>query len=164
MPRINPDSNSELDSLAAEINRDHKAGEAAEKKSRKHFHRCGTKLLEAKALVGHGNWENWLRDNCPEVTERQAQRYMALAKSDVTSDLEEEWRRICGNDRRPQARSAQREEPQPADDPPEEVTLLTGNRIDEKDWNQLVTKAMEIFGTDSVKATVFEALRRATSD
>lgn len=39
----------------------------------------GQDLLELKAKVAHGNWQNWLRANCPKLSLRTAQRYMALA-------------------------------------------------------------------------------------
>jgi hypothetical protein len=37
----------------------------------------GELLLQAKAKVGHGKFKQWLDDNC-ELSERSAQRYMAL--------------------------------------------------------------------------------------
>ena len=40
--------------------------------------RAGTLLLEAKKLVPHGQWEDWLTDNCT-VAVRTAQAYMRLA-------------------------------------------------------------------------------------
>jgi hypothetical protein len=39
---------------------------------------AGLALIEAKKLVGHGQWLPWLRDNCG-VSERRAQHYMKLA-------------------------------------------------------------------------------------
>ena len=39
---------------------------------------AGAALIEAKNLVGHGQWLPWLRDNCG-VSERRAQHYMKLA-------------------------------------------------------------------------------------
>jgi Protein of unknown function (DUF3102) len=41
--------------------------------------RAGVALLEAKKLVGHGNWTDWVRANVP-VTIRQVQRYMDDAR------------------------------------------------------------------------------------
>jgi hypothetical protein len=40
----------------------------------------GKLLAEAKLLVKHGQWANWLRDNF-SLSERSAQRYMQLFKS-----------------------------------------------------------------------------------
>jgi hypothetical protein len=41
---------------------------------------AGKLLLEAKELVGHGNWLPWLRDHC-KLSGRTARRYMRLAES-----------------------------------------------------------------------------------
>lgn len=90
-----------LAELAAEINADHEAGERASWKGVEQFRLAGKRLLQAKALSkaqhGHGHWLKWVEKNL-RFTERQARRYMALAKSDVTSDLEDAWRILCGND------------------------------------------------------------------
>lgn len=40
---------------------------------------AGQLLIEAKSLVQHGQWEQWLTDNC-QVAPRTAQAYMRLAK------------------------------------------------------------------------------------
>ena len=42
--------------------------------------KCGQALIEAKAQVPHGSWIPWLRGNCPEITDRQSQKYMRLAE------------------------------------------------------------------------------------
>jgi hypothetical protein len=39
---------------------------------------AGAGLIEAKKLVGHGQWLPWLKENCG-VSERRAQHYMKLA-------------------------------------------------------------------------------------
>ena len=39
---------------------------------------AGLALIEAKKLVGHGQWLPWLKENCG-VSERRAQHYMKLA-------------------------------------------------------------------------------------
>jgi hypothetical protein len=87
----------DLAELAARINAEHAAGEHATRKGLEHFHACGLALLGAKERCGHGGWLPWLKNNCPGVGERKARRYMELAKSDAASDLEAEWRRICGH-------------------------------------------------------------------
>jgi hypothetical protein len=46
-------------------------------------------LLKVKAALGHGNWLPWLKQHVKGHSERQIRRYMRLAKTDVTSDLEE---------------------------------------------------------------------------
>jgi hypothetical protein len=49
----------------------------------------GSDLIESKARCKHGTWLHWLRVNCPKVSERHAQRYMALASKAPTMQLEE---------------------------------------------------------------------------
>ena len=41
---------------------------------------CGQLLLRQKESLVHGGWLNWLDNNVPEMSDRTAQRYMALAK------------------------------------------------------------------------------------
>jgi hypothetical protein len=47
----------------------------------------GTKLAEAKKLVGHGNWCEWLAKSCPDISEKTAQNYMRLSKAQHVADL-----------------------------------------------------------------------------
>ena len=49
--------------------------------------KAGKYLIEAKVLLGHGTWLGWLKENCKGVSEKTAQRYMTLAKSDTVSVL-----------------------------------------------------------------------------
>jgi len=97
-------SKTSLPVLAQRINREHAAGETSTRKGLDHFRAAGTALILAHEQVEHGGWLPWLETNCPEISERRAQRYMKLArlvKSDVgtseTDWLEEQWRAICGN-------------------------------------------------------------------
>ena len=41
----------------------------------------GGRLSQLKEKVGHGKWGKWLKDNCPNISDRTAQRYMKLADS-----------------------------------------------------------------------------------
>ncbi|SDR31598.1 Protein of unknown function [Rhizobiales bacterium GAS113] len=41
---------------------------------------AGKLLIEAKAGLAHGEWENWLRQNC-DLSARTARRYMTIARS-----------------------------------------------------------------------------------
>ncbi len=50
---------------------------------------CGEELNAAKQLVGHGVWGAWLRDNCKDVQDRTARRYMALAKRSHVANLDD---------------------------------------------------------------------------
>lgn len=71
---INP-----LTILATEINTEHNAFLEAMQAGLQHALKCGNLLLEAKAMVPHGEWLPWLADNC-QVSERSAQAYMRVAQ------------------------------------------------------------------------------------
>lgn len=60
----------------------HVAYEGAQRDHRSavdHAIRCGTLLLQAKAAVAHGKWDNWLKANV-RFSSRSAQGYMRLAR------------------------------------------------------------------------------------
>jgi hypothetical protein len=44
-----------------------------------HAMTAGDALKEAKSKVGHGKWLAWLEENCPDISDRTAERYMKLA-------------------------------------------------------------------------------------
>lgn len=46
-------------------------------------------MIKTKALVGHGNWEKWLLDNCGDVSVHTARRWMQLAKHAHARDLDD---------------------------------------------------------------------------
>lgn len=96
-PAIVREVQDDLPALAAQANAAHEAGEEASQKGLEYFRAAGVALLRAKQQCGHGKWLPWLKANVT-FGERQAQRCMELAKSDVTSDLESQWRVILGND------------------------------------------------------------------
>jgi hypothetical protein len=78
--------------LAAAIGEHIDAANAATRRSLEHAIAAGLLLVEAKELVGHGEWLPWLQANC-RLSERQARTYMRLARhrhrleSAVTADL-----------------------------------------------------------------------------
>jgi hypothetical protein len=86
----------DLAALAAAINAAHQAGEEATRRGLEHYRAAGEALIRAKRQCGHGRWLGWIERHL-RFGERQARRYMALAKSDVTSDLDAQWRIISGN-------------------------------------------------------------------
>jgi hypothetical protein len=87
-----------LEELALRINTEFAVAEAGQRQAIVAYRSIGQSLIEAKAKCGgHGKWLPWLKANVP-FSERHARRYIALAKSDVTSDLEDAWRTILGND------------------------------------------------------------------
>ncbi len=66
--------------LAVEIRRAHANVQEAAKTAAEYAIAAGHALIEAKELVGHGEWLPWLKDNCA-LAERTAQLYMKLARS-----------------------------------------------------------------------------------
>src|SRR5262249_29472399 len=86
----------DLESLAAIANAAHEEGEQLSREGLARFRAAGEALIKAKKQCGHGEWLGWREKNI-RFSERQTQRYMRLAKSDVTSDLESQWQIISGN-------------------------------------------------------------------
>ena len=68
-----------LASLAKKANRAHAACEKAVRSALEHAKLCGETLIEAKSLVGHGEFEKWLAKNC-KFSPQMARRYMTLAR------------------------------------------------------------------------------------
>jgi hypothetical protein len=69
-----------LTDLAARIRAEHEATALSLKRGLEHSMTAGQLLIEAKALLKHGQWLPWLRDLCA-ISERTAQLYMRLAKN-----------------------------------------------------------------------------------
>ena len=69
----------ELADLADRINLRVKCAEDRAKKAVEYAIDAGQLLNEAKALVPHGEWENWLTQHCT-VAPRTARAYMMLAR------------------------------------------------------------------------------------
>jgi hypothetical protein len=69
-----------LPELAARIRAEHQATADALKTSVQHAIAAGELLIEAKALLKHGQWLPWLQDHCV-MSERTAQLYMRCAKN-----------------------------------------------------------------------------------
>jgi len=75
----------EIRQLAGEAKQFH--AEAEEARAATEYHvttaiekawQCGKRLNAIKAILGHGNWLPWLRNNWPELTVRTAQSYMKI--------------------------------------------------------------------------------------
>jgi hypothetical protein len=73
--------------LAAEIEAAHQAVQGAFRTTLERAAHCGRLLIEAKALVAHGNWLPWIKQNTT-VGPRETQRYMRVA---------DRWREIEAN-------------------------------------------------------------------
>src|SRR3954449_146706 len=65
--------------LADRINAAHREVEQAMRDAVARAVAVGELLAEAKALVGHGGWEEWIEANCT-VSARTARAYMRLAR------------------------------------------------------------------------------------
>ena len=68
-----------LTGLARRINAEHEATRASIQKGLEHALNAGELLEEAKAIIPHGHWLPWLKDNC-SFSERTAQLYMKVAR------------------------------------------------------------------------------------
>lgn len=95
----------DLKALAAAINAATEAGDEATSKGLDYYREAGEKLLKAKQACGHGNWQQWCKQNV-HCSIRQARRYMALAKCDGSADLADQWRVILNGDEQPEEAEA----------------------------------------------------------
>jgi|SRR5215208_7659646 len=77
MTEVKKEKIAELDSLAQEINAEHRAFVGSLKKTAEHGIRAGELLTRAKAQCPHGTWLPWLSENF-EDSARTAQEYMRL--------------------------------------------------------------------------------------
>ena len=91
-----------LDALASQANENHQLAEATAGSALEYARRSGAALVEAKALVKHGEWIGWLEANF-NASRMTASRYMRL--SNVTCELHmasasinEALRMIAGED------------------------------------------------------------------
>lgn len=66
--------------IAERINDHHRRAQQSANWALQQAKAAGDLLLEVKAALPHGAWLPWLRANC-EVGDRQAQRYIRLAKN-----------------------------------------------------------------------------------
>lgn len=76
--------NNRLPALAAEIKAAHLGVMDAAKTAAERAIDAGRALIEAKALMKHGQWLAWLKDHC-QLAERTAQLYMRIAESGLES-------------------------------------------------------------------------------
>jgi hypothetical protein len=79
-PQSQPRQEHALADLAARIRSAHEAARLSARQTIQHALAAGELLLEAKALVGHGLWGDWLHQHC-DVSERTAQAYMRLSRN-----------------------------------------------------------------------------------
>lgn len=75
------DAATPLPELAQLINQAHRAADASARDSVQHAITAGRLLIEVKARVPHGEFHDWLKANCADVTVRTAQRYVQVARA-----------------------------------------------------------------------------------
>lgn len=68
-----------LDTLTDEISMYINAGDFNLSKAAENYIEAGKRLIQAKAIVGHGNWAKWLDENF-SLSQDTAENYMKLAK------------------------------------------------------------------------------------
>jgi Protein of unknown function (DUF3102) len=69
-----------LPNLAAQINAAHVAAIDATLNAFECWVKAGELLIKAKSRVKHGKWEDWVENNLVNLSLRQAQKYMQVAK------------------------------------------------------------------------------------
>lgn len=69
---------SDLVTLAEEIRNEHQACLSTMRQGVEHALKVGELLVQARELVKHGEWEEWVRTNC-NFTSRHAWNYMQIA-------------------------------------------------------------------------------------
>lgn len=126
-----------LNGKAAEIRDAHKAAQQALRSSVAHAIHCGELLIEAKDLMPHGAWSDWIATNT-QLADRTARGYMRLArlnpeKRQRVADLSlrqalKEIGNECGRQQRAIERQVDRETEQIGH--PSQVVHLPSNVID----------------------------------
>ena len=66
--------------LAQDIRAGHRAADESARMAIEHAQRTGDLLIEAKDLVPHGQWSEWLRRETG-LSQRTAQRYMQITRN-----------------------------------------------------------------------------------
>lgn len=74
-----PNNTHSLSVLAAQISQAHVAATSAAISALEHGRHCGELLIEAKAQLPHGEWEQWVAAHCTFQL-RTAQEYMRVAR------------------------------------------------------------------------------------
>jgi hypothetical protein len=81
-PQVIPPGEPDLATLAKQINAEYDALKVALLSGAQRAVALGKLLLKAKALVRHGQWEEWVATNT-NLSERAAQRCMSLASGEA---------------------------------------------------------------------------------
>ncbi|MDA1136423.1 MAG: DUF3102 domain-containing protein [Proteobacteria bacterium] len=78
--------NTELIIIADDINKQHQLSIKSAKTAIEYAHKTGELLTEAKLYVKHGEWNDWILNNC-QFSTRTARAYMQLSKRQLSADL-----------------------------------------------------------------------------
>ena len=90
---------------------------------------CGRLLIEAKAIVPHGEWEPWLEAHT-EVGSRQAQKYMRLAEHWTEIEAKcEEGSSLLGVDSALRLIAKPKPAPAAADEPADDEPVVVSDEV-----------------------------------
>jgi hypothetical protein len=90
----NPPAPLTLADLAVRIKAEHEAAASAMQRSVEHAINVGELLIQAKALLKHGQWLPWLEEHCA-MPERTAQFYMRVARHRKIVEAEGKYARLA---------------------------------------------------------------------
>jgi hypothetical protein len=71
----------QAEALAPKINQAHASAIEATQTALSYAIDAGEMLNQAKKLMPHGEWQTWLVEHCPDISDRTARLYMLLAKN-----------------------------------------------------------------------------------
>lgn len=85
---------------ANDINDAHRMARTCAESAVEHAIRCGQMLMQKKASLRHGEFEQWVTQNC-EFSDRQARRYMQAAEKTDTRVRFDSLRQLLGIESKP---------------------------------------------------------------
>jgi hypothetical protein len=142
-----------LDALAFQANENHQLAEATAGSALEYARRSGAALVEAKALVKHGEWLGWLEANF-NASRITAAKYMKLANVNHdlhldASSIREALRMIAGEDEEEEVQ----DEPQAElfDEPEDEVEPQHGEVVDEQPTDEEEQEGARVVAVEIVE-------------
>ena len=147
--------------IATAINAAHEKVEGAKREGTRYAMEAGRLLIEAKATVAHGRWDDWLKDHV-SFSPRTAQLYMRLARA--TEGNPAKAQRVADLPLREAARDT-RKGRRPAIDPSHEQArdrLVTAWRTSLPDAR--CAFASEIYERGDIDAAGYQKLIRAVDE
>ncbi len=134
-----------LPGLAREINREHEAAVGSARDAIDHTIAAGNLLIEAKAKVKHGEWQDWVETNC-EFSYPVAATYMRVAKNIARNSFGEDRPKSLRQALEMLSESvadARAPEPEPVYTDEEEAEDVTGQETDADEEEQEADEADE---------------------